>query len=522
MCALGVLLYTGCSKDFLDKQPLGKVLASNFFQTEANANSALTAAYDPLQWGTDVPNAVYFPDFVFGDITSDDAYKGGESPGDQPAFEELSTFNGRVSNVALDGLWEKLYQGVYRSNLVIVNVPTITAMSQASKDKMLGQAKFLRAYYYFYLVRAFGDVPLITTILAPSEYQQAKVAKETVYAQIIKDLTEAAAVLPEKNGYSATDMGRATKGAANGMLARVYLYKADWAHAAAAALTVINSNQYKLDPDYKHIFSMGGWNNSESVFEIQHADATTPGGWARGNEGNLFNVMETTRDNDAPYVGWGFVCPTYSLVNEFEPNDPRMEASLILGDALLDPSNASLLAQINGGAPTVGRADTLAGKVIHNSSTGNATKIHSRKYALTQAPVLNSSSGHSNQRVLRYSDILLMYAEASYHTGDEPTALTYLNMVRARARAGTTIPGTLLDVTASGAALLDAIYHERRVEFALEGLRFFDLVRTGRAAQVFATSEKNVVFKTGTNEVFPIPQKEIDLSGGKIKQNNGY
>lgn len=490
------LLTMGCSKDYLDKQPQAQILVSNFYQTEANAIAAVNAAYDPMQWNQTGGTGVYNPEFFFGDIVSDDALKGGENDGDIADLQDMVLFNGQASSPSLAGLWSALYQGVYRSNLVILNVPTIT-MSVPLRNRIVGEAKFLRAYYYFYLVRMWGDVPLILKPLAPSEYKQPKVAKSLVFAQIEKDLAEAAEVLPDN--YSAGDVGRATKGAANSFLVKAYVFQSNWAKAEPLALSVINSGVYALDSVYKDIFSMGHENSTESIFEIQHS--TLGPDWGNGNEGNLFSVMQGGRNSG---WGWGFNCPTQNFVNEFEAGDPRLAATVIFDK------------------------DTVNSGIADNSDS--PTKMRARKYTLLtgERPTTGDAQSNSpkNRRVLRYADLLLMYAEAAYQNGNETGALDKLELVRARARKGAPA-GTLPLRVSTGNQLLQDIYHERRVELGLEGIRFFDIVRQGRAAQIMnSTAVQNdkpgSTFKTGTNEVFPLPQSEIDLSGGVLKQNNGY
>lgn len=490
LCIVGLLLHSGCSKDPLDKKPISKLTAENFYKTEDDARSAVNAAYDPLQWGWVPKPDTFINEFIFGDIISDDAEKGGENLGDMAAIQALREFRGNAATPNLQGLWFTLYQGIYRANLVIEKVPGI-AMNVELRDRIVGEAKFLRAYYYFYLARMFGGAPIITKPLIPSEYKQTKASKEAVFAQVESDLIDAAKVLKEKKQYAAADMGRATKGAANGMLVRVYVYQKKWAQAEPLALEVINSAQYALDPDYKNIFSVKGENGSESIFEIQHMVSLD--GWG-ASEGNFDNILQGSRRNG---YGWGFNCPTQNFVDEFEPGDPRLKATVIFNGDTLD-----------------------AGQIADNS--GSPTSYYSRKYLLAKSerPTIGevNGNGQSNRRVLRYADLLLMYAEAAYHNGNETIALEYLNKVRARARGGN--PAILLDRASTGNQLLLDIYHERRVELGMEAIRFFDIVRQGTAGNILRADGRN--FVDGVNEVFPIPQTDIDYSGGTLTQNPGY
>lgn len=495
---ISILGLSACSKDFLDKKPQGERVDATFYKSQDDAIAAINAAYDPLGW--DFTNNAFTSEFLFGDIVSDDAVKGGENLGDQPYIQELEIFQGKPSNPSLGGVWKQCYSGIYRTNLVLDKVPAIN-MDEKVKARILGEAKFLRAYYYFNLVRMFGGVPLITHPLQPSEYKMGRASKEEVYAQIEKDFNEASAVLPEKDAYPKEELGRATRGAALGMLARVYLFESKWAEAYGVADKVIKSKKYALDSLYGRNFRIAGEHGIESVFEIDHMNSND--GWGNANEGTLTNILQGSRNNG---FGWGFNCPTQDFVNEFEANDPRLAYTVIMEN------------------------DTLNGGPADNSVS--PTKMHARKYVIApnERPTLGdiNSNGPSNIRVLRYSDVLLMAAEAAVHLGDNFMARTYLNQVRKRARdliADATIRSSALPAiknTVSGDDLLQAIYHERRVELGLEGLRFFDIVRQGRAAQIMQKTPEGTAFRPGVNELFPIPQAEIDITGGAITQNPGY
>ncbi|HEY8399908.1 MAG TPA: RagB/SusD family nutrient uptake outer membrane protein [Cytophagaceae bacterium] len=487
------LLFTACKKDFLDRQPQGEAVDANFYKTEKDAIAAINAAYDVLQWGQH--NDIFIGEWYFGDICSDDARKGGENEGDMAYYHDLESFIAKPSNPAVDAQWKALYIGIYRCNLVISKIPDIE-MDAGLKSRIVAEAKFLRAYYYFFLVRLFGGVPIVTTPLAPSEYVKPRASVQEVYNLIESDLKDAAMVLPEKSQYSSADMGRATRGAANGLLLRVYIFQKKWSLAQPLGETIIGSKEYGLDSSYAHIFTVDGENGIESVFEIQHS-ATSEPGWGKVNEGNLLTILQGSRGSD---YGWGFNCPTQDFVNEFEPGDPRLEHTVIFD-----------------------------GEVVNGAKVDNKdspTRMHSHKYVLKvgERPSElglggNIWFGQLNVKVIRYADILLMTAEAAYHNGDETTAKKYLNQVRKRAREGNN--SILPDVTSSGPALLEAIYHERRVELGMEALRFFDIVRQGRAGQVMrGVGYSN--FIDGVHELFPIPQAEIDITGGIVNQNPGY
>jgi len=342
-------------------------------------------------------------------------------------------------------------------------------------------------------VTVFGNVPLVENVLAPSEYDLPQSDPSAVWASIEKDLTEAAAVLPRKSGYAQDDLGRATHGAASALLAKAYLFQNKFADAKAALEAVINSGEYMLVPNFEDNFTTAGENGPESVFEIQYMNASG-GNWGRNNanEGTFSNVFQRARGQ---FEGFGFNIPTQDLVDEFfaeGSEDPRLQHTVFrVGDQMGD--RGTFTKDATGGFP-------------HDYYT---KKTFNRKDE--EAPFGDPNpNGGSNDRVIRYADVLLMHAESAYHTGDEAGAQSSLNEVRARVG--------LDPVSLSGQDLLEFIYHERRVELAMEGHRFFDLVRTGRAQNVLGP----LGFIEGIHEIQPIPEFEITKSNGVYQQNPGY
>ncbi|MBO9701478.1 MAG: RagB/SusD family nutrient uptake outer membrane protein [Sporocytophaga sp.] len=495
-------LFSSCKKEFLDKKPQVSVVDENFYKTDQDMIAAINAAYDPLTMESDRLGQQFCLPFLFGDVVSDDALKGGSGDPDQVNFDYFEKFDGKSSFPELLLVWQKNYTGIYRANLVLQFAPKSNA-SETTKNRVMAEAKFLRAYYHFELVKMFGDVPVVTKVLNPDEYTLEKSPKADVYKQIEADLTEAL-VLPNKGQI---ELGRATKGAALALLARVQLYQtrdnsAKWSEVLKNAEAVINSGIYDLETDYSTIHSLAKENGIESVFEIQFtAGVAGRGGdnnsnWGSGNEGTFFNVMTRGRDNG----GWGFNCPTKSLLDEFkkektkdDKEDPRLKATIIQdGD--------------------------LVGTEVYKASASNYpfTGTYCRKYVESdKLSLLNPSDGPSNYRIIRFADVLLMAAEAANELGQSENALKYLNRVRARVN--------MADKTETNKDLLrDIIWRERRVELALEGHRFFDLVRQGRAASVMKATPEGGKFKEGIHEIFPIPLQEVQLSKGKISQNKGY
>ena len=470
-----------CDPEFLDKKPLGQLTSDNFFQTEEHAVWATNAVYNHLRdWQVHV-----FSYIGMTDIVSDDADKG-STPTDGNFLLDVENFTFDANNVAMNTVWRGYYQGIYRANLAIKNIPAIE-MRENLKARLIGENKFLRAYFYFNLVRWFGDLPLITHPLTTDEYKQARVPAAVVYAQIEQDLLDAIPVLPKRSGYAAADRGRVTEGAARAMLAKVYLFQDDFINAEKYALEVINSNEYSLIPQYSRIFLPEGENGPESVFEVLAVSLETRGGGTQYNEGQ--GVRGT------PNLGWGFNRPSDNLVASFEPGDPRREATVLyVGEVLPDGS----------------------GRVEDNPAMLN--ERYNQKAWVPRHPGGNGN-GPGNIRLFRYADVLLIAAEALNENGKPADALTQLNRVRARARGNS---ATLLpDVTTTDQVQLrQLIWRERRSELAMEQHRWFDLLRQKRAAQVMQAVGKN--FQVGKHELFPIPQTEIDLSGGTLVQNPGY
>src|SRR5205823_13284912 len=319
-CFLAALGLIGC--DFLTTDPKGVLTTENFFKTADQAVQATNATYNMLrEWQVHV-----FSWIGLTDIVSDDATKG-STPGDASFLGDLDNLTFDPGNLAFADPWAGYYKGVYRANVAIQKIPDVP-MDATLKARLIGENKFLRAYYYFFLVRAFGGVPLFTHPLKPTEYYQPRASATQVYDLIVQDLTDASAALPRKSQYAAADLGRATKGAAQGMLAQVYLYRKDYAHALAYADSVITSGEYSLYPDYAGIFTQAGENSSESVFEVQAA--MTPGGGCQPNEG-CTNVQyaEVQGVRGTPNIGWGFNTPSPDLEAAYEPGDPRLEATIL-------------------------------------------------------------------------------------------------------------------------------------------------------------------------------------------------
>ncbi len=464
---LVVLGVAGC-KDFLTTQPQGELTTANFFQTADQAIQATNATYSMLRdWEVHV-----FSWLGMTDIVSDDATKG-STPGDASFLADLDNLNFDPGNLAFDNTWQGYYRGIYRANVAIQGIPGAN-MDASLKARLIGENKFLRAYYYFFLVRAFGGVPLVTAPLLPSEFKQPRASAQDVYAQIEKDLTDAIAVLPLKSQYAAADMGRATKGAAQALLAKVDLYEGKYQEALTNAEAVINSGQYGLYPDYNTLFTQAAENSSESVFEV--GNVALPQGGGASQYAQVQGVRGT------PNIGWGFNDPSPNLEASFEPGDPRLEATILYPWELL-PDGSQQIVYLN------------------------PSMLNNRYNKKAFTPPINAGLGSDNSgvdiRIIRYADVLLFAAEAAYRTGDEATARTYLNMVRERARGGRTVT---LGISAE--ALSDSVAAE--VGLPANGSRVF--VRyVNPSTQAYAAGLRGMVTEFNSNNTPPVQVDTMDV-----------
>jgi hypothetical protein len=471
-------LHTGCKK-FLSVDPPYAQDAENYFQSPEDFERALTGAYDMLQGS--------FVSFWIGEIASDNAIAGGESVNDSQGLHQIDNMTHGGVNNELRNIMRWNYTGITRVNYIMENKDNIDF---PGKEHMLAEAKFLRAYYYFELVKFFGDVPLIIDkrIGIEEARQFPRTPKAEVYAQIEQDLAAAATVLSPV----AAQKGRATKGAAQALLGKVYLYQNKFTEAAAIFDEIRNSGLYSLISDYSQLFSASNENNSETVFDIQYSGLE---GGSYGCliclEGNAAPGFQGIRQYTGPVYGDGnsYNLPTQELFNAFSPIDPRRGHTILDIDAFIaaqpDPSS-----------------------ITYAIGAGGHTGYYNNKYIKRQGEIGlpdNDLTSPVNYRVIRYADVLLMAAEAHFHLGNNQIAQQLVNQVRVRAG----VPGIPVQS-------LNDIYKERRFELSGEGHRFFDLVRTGQAAQFIDG------FVIGKHELFPIPQVEIDLAGGNWQQNSGY
>ncbi len=531
---------TGC-KDYLTEIEPGTTRLDDYFVSTDAAVENVTGCYVPLMWEY---NSTYCAEWFIGDIVSDDALKGGGSTTDMADSYDMENWRTTSQNTLLLDFYRAQYQGIARCNLAIKYISNMEVgmdekFTASMKNRLLGEAYFLRAYYYFRLLRVYGGVPISTTVIDNSDsWGVPRSSVEAVFDQILSDLAEANKGLWLRSELDDDQIGRATKGAAQAMLMKVNLYRASsywnaqigadasecFAAAKAWGDSIIASGEYDLCPNYEDNFTLAGENGEESVFEIQYSEQA----WSDYGEGFGFTAGSFTqilmRSRSSKIGGgWGFDHPTQNLYDEFEPTD-----SLRRAVAILNP------------------ADSLIESPAEEIYLDN--RYLNNKYGMYRDPEslgggfgkwsLHASRGPLNNKQIRYADVLLMYAEATLGLGDEATAKTYINKVRSRVGLGEV--GTYKISLNGGDSIVptteQALRHERRMELAMEGHRWFDLVRwegvnghglkehmDAYAKTESANAQSHITsFIKGKHELFPIPQEEIQLNPTTMTQNPGY
>ncbi|MEI6575330.1 MAG: RagB/SusD family nutrient uptake outer membrane protein [Bacteroidota bacterium] len=484
---IAVLLLNSCSKSFLEVDPIGTALETNYYKNPQEALNGLVACYDPLGLAL---GKSYAPRVGLLNAASDDCFAGGGSSTDRIEWVAWDNYTIDAATGPQIDLWGRNYTGIYRSNLLLTKINGVPGLSDELKARYTAECKFLRAYFYFDLVRLFKNVPLFTKPLEPSEFFTATQAKpEDVWAQIEKDLNEAITDLPQS--VIVDENGRATKMAAKALLGKVILTQNNESRMQEAAdlfESVNTATEYHLLADYGMVFRADNKFNAESIFEVVHT-AQGLNGWELwpNVEGNIYTQMCGPRAyTGITYVaGWGFTPVTMDLVNLMK-NDPRYKYTIVNVDSL----------------KTAGVANYEKGFQNTGYFVAKFAPLQEFYSSIGGDPMLNYPN---NDIEIRLADTYLLESEALVRAGGDITkAQYYLDQVRARVGLPS-IPATL-----------DNIYKERRLELATEGHRWFDLVRTGKAATVLAADG----FTTGKNEILPIPLTE--LNNTKLKQNPNY
>jgi hypothetical protein len=459
-----LILFWASSCDVLDQVPESNFTPANFYKNADDAKAAVNSVYDPMNTA-DMYNQVMW--IIQDQATDDSEWGGGRSTANQ-AKNDLDKYTFTPATSTFLSVWSTIYRGINRANTVLERVPGI-AMDTELQGRLLAETKFMRGFYYFTLVRLFGGVPLLlkeTTSL--NNLQVSRATAEEVYAQVIKDFSEAEAVLPLT--YTGADKGRATKGAATAFLAKVYLTREDWANAALKAKQVIDSGVYDLWANYSDAFLIANKNGKEAVFEVQ----ALGGGF---NEGSFMQgYMRPNFDRVNNIAGFGDDPVTKNLYDTYTAADKRRDVNIRVYSATSTPA-----------APASVDYPAYVYKYLDPSATANG-------------------EGSNNFPIIRYPDVLLMYAEALNEQGaGNAEAFNAINKIRTRAGLAA-LPSTL-----SQAAFRDAVLLERRLELAFEGHRWYDLVRTKRLVSAMKAQNPLIVV-TDKNYLFPIPQTERDAN----------
>ncbi len=492
LAAIGISVQS-CN-DFLDVKPQGQITEEEIRTSTTAANNLVTGVYNSMWDGT-----VHGFGYVGAtNIASDDGDKGSSPDDGANTFGRLDNLNPDAQVGQLDDIWAGNYKAIARANQAIDKLQ-LSTLPDSLKNSIQGEARFLRAYFYFNLVRFFGGVPLIDRVPAVEEANnpafQTRASREDIYKFIIADLTFAMNSLPIKG---AAQVGRANKGSATGLLAKVYLYQNNYQRVFALTDSLVTGKAgvYDLLPNYEDIWRETGANGAESIFEVQ-----------TGTNSLCNSAIDTYSLCQGPRaggrrgwadLGFGFNSPSQSLVNAYEPNDKRRAATIIF----INPSPQGTV--------------LWDGLRIPSQDSVENSRYNYKAYHSRTAERFCGDAGRlpKNLRILRFGDVLLMHAEAAFALGNVGTAVTDINRIRTRA-----------GLPAATALTRQSIWRERRVELAMEHDRYFDLVRqegviAGTAIAAFQAQGKT--FTKNKNELFPIPANQIALSGGRLTQNPGY
>lgn len=477
---LSIITILSCTDDFVDREVQYSIDSENYFNSEQDYQDALVGAYDLLH--------ASFMNVLVGEIASDNTVSGGESANDVLGIQQIDEMNHSAVNTNLKNIWDWMFAGVQRCNYIL---EFKDKTDFPSKNQVIAETRFLRAYYHFELVKWFGGIPLNgdKRFKVGDEKSIPRSSVAEVYAVIESDLLFAI----DNLSPTASQSGRATKSAAQALLGKAYLYQNKFSQAATVLDQVILNGGYDLVLNYNTIFENNNENNIESVFEIQYTDAQGAGfDCLQCSEGNVAVGFNGIRNYSGPLFdsGYSFNLPTQASYDAYEVGDNRRDVAIL---------------------------NIVTWAAANNATYGTGYKhtgFFNRKYIARQGD-LNTGDQNltnpNNYRAIRYADVLLMAAEAFNRSGNDTKGRDYLNLVRRRAFGDTNH-----DISASGPALTDFIWAERKLELIGEGHRFFDLVRTNKA------STSITGFIPGKHEVFPIPFEEIQFSNGNWQQNPNY
>ncbi len=497
-----------CSDDFLKLTPQSSLTSGNFFKTKDQLLQALNGAYESLR----NTKSGGYPGYAMAEMRADNTHFENNPtcrPGADGSPYNIDLFNESSINPVVVAMWRSLYEGIARANNVIANASLIQ-LSPEDKSMIEGQARFLRAVYYFDLVRYFGGVPLhLGPVLGTKDAFVPRSTVDDVYKALVQDLTNAVSQL---KAPAFPQDGRATQGSARMVLAEVYLFQKNFP-LAEKELKSITQMGYNLLPNYASVFDLANKNSRESIFEVQYAQGN------QGQQSNFYAFLPYTSDlflitgvksSNGP-CDIGFNTPTGEIIRAFESKDSRLDASIAIAEGSIQSSGSFKIEAIK-------------------SPLGYITPSNKKSYAY----IKKRFRAHSQQRnqadnthVYRYSDALLLLADALNEQNKSSEALPYLNQVRSRA-------GLPAVTETNPNSLRGIIAHERRVELAFENRRWFDLLRTGKAIEVMTAHGQYIKKEYGSlgylppvsyavtadKLIYPVPNREVEI--GKLKQNPGY
>ena len=503
-----VIAFAGCSKDFLEVEPMGKISSDNYLNTDEEVRLALIGVYDIIQYN--YSHGGWSSVFFMKNLPADDCLAAGGGPSDQTEYQNLDDYNFTSASVKIESIWSNFYKTINACNTIINNVEAKEDISPAMAS-MVAEAKTIRAFTYLDLVSLFGGVPLLTVNpVNTDEYHQPRASVTAVYAQIEKDLNEAIPVLSAKSAYSDADKFRFSKGAAQAILGKAYLYQEKYTEAATVLGTLIGTGEFDLEANFEDVWNASSEFGVESLFEVSYTSQESydwgTAQWGGGNENNFEIVLEGPRD---VYFGLGTTSLNLTLGWGF--NLPSAE----IGDLFVAEGETS---RYNG--TLISATDYIAtgGEVYATPFVDHDYEGYMRLKFVSK-PTEAGTEGvewlnyTTNWRLLRYADVLLMAAEAYNQSGNDAAAQTELFKVRER--AGFSDP-----ISATGTGLFDLIKKERQIELAFEGVRYLDLVRWGDASAELS----DLGFTAGKHELFPIPLNEIIANNAinETEQNPGY
>lgn len=505
----GVLVLGGvisCDTDDLNKVNPNGVTFDTYFNNEAELTAGVNAVYALVQSNSLVSREWFFTH----DLRSDEMASGGgqlETPRNQLLIGVHDTGNSLVASI-----WRGWYRTIHRANVVIEKGPTVQNVTPAVRDRLVGEARFLRAWAYYELATFFGNVPLYKTFATSVDGSLPRSPQREVYDFAIADLKAAEPGLPAT--YNAANQGRATKAAAQTLLARIYLQLGDYPTARTELQKVVASGLYRIVDNYLDLTNEEGEFNAESILEVVYAPSGGAYNWGGDSDGSAVQE-ETVRTQEYSAIGWRNVIPSNKMLNEYErtskgdtKDDPRFDLSYWkTGDKFNNGSSVLTDDRVQGNASVV---------------DGKTMKVSWRKYSVLYKTDAGYAQSGINMRIMRYADVLLMLAECENEAGNSAEAIRLMNQVRARASVAMPPYPTKNYPCANKDQVFDAIVHERMVELAAEQIRNFDIVRWRKNKK--QKSEPLAYFQANKHELLPIPQAEIDNNPviDLKDQNPGY